>query len=172
MSRNSKKIDYEASPIGDEECLVRLLSSPLCYDKETNQVTVDAFDLRLLGRKEPYQEEQFASLSRRDLFADQSEFEAYLPIGFRIWDDKEGCDQQYYGHSTFVCGDAKAISPIIEIHPIKGNDPKHAGVFYVKSDTEYYRGPLPKDDDNILEVLTDLSALLVDVVLAPQRNEK
>ena len=48
--RSDKKIDQQGTPVDGDEILIRLLCSPLQYDKVTRQVSIDAFDLRMMGK--------------------------------------------------------------------------------------------------------------------------
>lgn len=152
--------------ISDAEELLRLLSSPSFYDEETNLVTVDAFDLRVLkgGKREDY-----ASLARLKCFLSEEDLAGYLSsVGYKIWDDKKDEDNHYYGYGVFNCGDAREVHEMIEIKPLSNSAPTHVGLFYKKSDGSYYCGPLPKTDPDILEVLSDLASLL-KVSKAPER---
>ena len=168
--RRDKAIDYTAGSINDDEKLIRLLCSPLQYDKTTHQVSVDAFDLRLLG-KNGDNPEPYTSLIRCKCFSKEEDLVKYLYLGYRIWDDKPSETNTYYGYATFLCADARAVSPIIEIWPLKGDKPVHIGMFFVQDEYRYYKGPLPKSDPVILEMLGDLSELIADSIIeAPVRN--
>lgn len=166
--RSDKKIDLQGTPVAGDEVLIRLLCSPLHYDKETQQVSIDAFDLRMLGKNHD-NPEHYASLGRSSAFADKEESLEYLQKGYFIWDDKDGEENEYYGHGTFLCEKAIAISDLIEIHPLKGV-PSHIGMFYAKNENEYYKGPLPKENIEVFEMLSDLADLINDTVtVAPAR---
>lgn len=167
--RSNKKIDPQGTPVEGDEILVRLLCSPLQYDRETQQVSIDAFDLRMMGRNHD-NPEHFASLGRKNAFADEEEFMEYLQKGYSIWNDKDWEDNEYYGYGIFLCKDARAVSDIVEILPLKGAA-QHIGMFFAKDEDEYFKGPLPKENPDILEMLSDLSDLINDsVVVAPVRN--
>lgn len=167
--RDDKKIDHEAEPIGGDEKMLRLLCSPLQYDETTGLVSVDAFDLRLLGRNKD-NPEHFASLGRCCCLASEEKFYNYLKLGYKVWDDKSWESNRYYGYGTFLCADALAVSPIIEIWPLHGDKPEHIGLFYAQDENHYYHGPLPKSEPAILEMLSDLSELIADtIVQAPKK---
>lgn len=167
--RSDKKIDPQGNPVEGEEVLIRLLCSPLQYDKETQQVSIDAFDLRMMGPKHD-NPEHFASLGRNSAFPDEEEFQEYLQKGYSIWDDKDWEENEYYGHGAFLCKDALATSNMVEIHPLKGAT-QHLGMFYAKSEDEYYKGPLPKGQLEIFEMLSDLAGLISGTVsIAPARE--
>ena len=166
--RSDKKIAPQGVPVEDDELLIRLLCSPLQYDKETQQVSIDAFDLRMMG-KNLDNPEHYASLGRRSAFVDNDEFQEYLQKGYSIWDDKDWEENDYYGYGTFRCKDALDISERIEIHPLKGAA-QHIGMYYAKNENEYYKGPLPKENLEVFEMLSDLADLINDtVVVAPER---
>ena len=166
--REYKKIDKTAEAIGGGECLIRLLCTPLYYDEMTHQVNPDAFDLRLLGKNQE-QKEYFVSLFRKGKFADEDSFLSALHVGYDIWDKKPWETNSFFGYGTFVCQDALDVNSMIEIWPLLGSD-VHIGMFYAKSDDEYYSGPLPKDNPEILEMLTDLADLITDTVeKAPEK---
>ncbi len=167
--RSDKKIDPQGTPVGEDEVLIRLLCSPLQYDKETKQVSIDAFDLRMMGKNHD-NPEHYASLGRRSAFADEEdEFQEYLQKGYSIWNDKEWEENEYYGYGTFRCKDALDVSNMVEIHPLKGAA-QHIGMYYEKNEDEYYKGPLPKENLEVFEMLSDLADLINDtVVVAPAR---
>lgn len=166
--RTDMKIDSQGTPVDGDEMLIRLLCSPLQYDKETRQVSIDAFNLRMMGKNHD-NPEHFASLGRRTAFGGEDEFMEYLQKGYSIWNDKEWEENEYYGHGTFLCKDALTTSEMVEIHPLKGAA-QHIGMFYAKNDDEYYKGPLPKDQLDVFEMLSDLAGLISDtVVVAPAR---
>jgi hypothetical protein len=168
--RSDKSIDYDAPSIGDKETLIRLLCSPLYYDEATGQVSIDAFDLRMLGRKQN-QPEHYASLGREKFFANKEERQHYLQVGYTVWDDKEWDSNRYYGYGTFLACEAKAISSRIELWPLKGSAPYHIGLFYTASEDAYYKGPLPKDDTEILFMLSELAEMIEDnIEKAPERE--
>lgn len=169
--RTHKKIDYAANTIEDSEHLLRLLCSPLYYDETTGQVNVDAFDLRMMGRLQD-QPEHFASIGRDDLFNDDNERQNYLQFGYAVWDDKGWNPNYYYGYGTFKAGDARRVSNRIEFWPLKRSATYHIGLFYAKSEEEYFKGPLPKDEPEILIMLSELAALIEKTIQkAPERSE-
>ena len=166
--RSDKKIDPQGIPVAGDETLIRLLCSPLQYDKETRQVSIDAFDLRMMGKNHD-NPEHFASLGRTSSIDGEDEMEEYLQKGYSIWNDKEWEENEYYGHGSFCCKDAVATSDMVEIHPLKGVA-QHIGMFYAKNEDEYYKGPLPKENLEVFEMLSDLAGLISDtVVVAPPR---
>lgn len=166
-----KLIDYTGESVAESELLVRLLCSPLYYNEATNQVNPDAFDLRLLGPQRD-KKEQYVSLIRREKCIDEDDFCSALEVGYDIWDKKTWEDNSYYGYGTFVCKDALSVNDIIEIWPLAKSKEHHVGMFYAKSSDEYYEGPLPKDDPEILEMLVDLSDLIADTIeKAPERYQ-
>lgn len=166
--KSDKKIDPQGIPVEGDETLIRLLCSPLQYDKETRQVSIDAFDLRMMG-KDHDNPEHFASLGRTSAIDGEDEMEEYLQKGYFIWNDKEWEENEYYGHGFFCCKDAVATSDMVEIHPLKGAA-QHIGMFYAKNEDEYYKGPLPKENLEVFEMLSDLAGLINDtVVVAPPR---
>ena len=168
--RNDNRIDLQGCIVEGDEVLYRLLCSPLQYDKETQQVSIDAFDLRMLGKNRD-NPEHFASLGRGSSFAAEDEFIEFLQKGYSIWDDKEWEENKYYGHGSFCCKDALATNEMVEIHPLKGGVAQHIGLFYAKNENEYYKGPLPKEDIEVFEMLSDLAGLISDtVVVAPART--
>lgn len=157
--RTSDEIDYNEGKVTDEETLIRLLCSPLFYNEQTHQVNIDAFDLRMLG-KHP---ETYVSLGRKKELGTEAQFNKFLQKGYQIWNTKK--KDKYYGYGEFACAEALSISPKIEINPLKGNDKSHIGMFYAKDENNYYSGPLPKSDPEILEMLADLAAMLSDRVV-------
>jgi len=166
--RNDKKIDPQGTPVEGDEVLIRLLCSPLQYDKDTRQVSIDAFDLRMMGKNHD-NPEHFASLGRRTAFTDEDEFQEYLQKGYSIWDDKDWEVNEYYGYGTFLCKDALDVSGMVGIHPLKGVA-QHIGMFFAKNEDEYYKGPLPKENLEVFEMLSDLAGLISDTVtVAPAR---
>lgn len=166
--RSDKKIDQQGTPVDGDEILIRMLCSPLQYDKETQQVSIDAFDLRMMGPAHD-NPEHYASLGRRSTIGDENKLQEYLQKGYSIWDDKDWEENDYYGYGTFLCKDAHDTSTMIEIHPLKGAA-QHIGMFYAKDDNEYYKGPLPKDQLDVFEMLSDLAELISDtMVVAPAR---
>jgi len=167
--RSDKKIDSQGKPVDDDEILIRLLCSPLQYDKETKQVSIDAFDLRMMGKNHDNLE-HFASLGRKVAIEDEDEFQEYLQKGYSIWNDKEWEENEYYGYGTFRCKDALATNDMVEIHPLTGAA-QHIGMYYAKNEDEYYKGPLPKENLEVFEMLSDLADLINDtVVVAPARS--
>jgi len=152
--RTSTDIDYDADKIDIEETLIRLLCSPLYYNEQTKQVNIDAFDLRMLG-KYP---ETYVSLGRESKLEFKDQFKHFLEKGYQIWNAKK--KNKYFGYGEFECSQAVSISSKIEINPLKGNDKAHVGMFYAKNDSEYYAGPLPKNNPEILEMLYDLAQML------------
>lgn len=171
MKRNNKHIDHHANPLAKEEMMIRLLCSPLYYDKTTRIVSAEAFNLRMMGRKKT-EPEQFASLGHKEQLEAAGKLEDYYQLGYKVWDDKSWEDNEYAGYGTFRCGDACRVNPQrIEIHPLIGDNKGHIGLFYVKSDEEYFRGPLPMDDDEIVEMLSDLSNMIADTISVPPPRE-
>ena len=156
--RTSPEIDYDADKIGSEETLIRLLCSPLYYNEQTKQVNIDAFDLRMLGKRP----ETYVSLGRKSKLATEDQHKQFLEKGFRIWNAKK--TDKYYGYGEFQCSQALTISNAIEINPLKGDDKAHVGMFYAKNDKEYFAGPLPKNNPEILEMLYDLAQMLSNKV--------
>lgn len=166
--RSDKKIDPQGTPVDGGEMLIRLLCSPLQYDKVTRQVSIDAFDLRMMGPAHD-NPEHFASLGRRSAIGDDDELQEYLQKGYSIWNDKDWEENEYYGYGTFFCKDALATSDMVEIQPLKGFA-QHIGMFFAKNEDEYYEGPLPKEQLEVFETLSDLAELINDtVVVAPAR---
>ena len=157
--RTSDEIDYNGEKVLDDETLIRLLCSPLFYNEQTHQVNLDAFDLRMLGKRP----ETYVSLGRKKEFDTETQFNTFLQKGFLIWNPKK--KDKYYGYGEFLCTDALSVSKRIEINPLKGNDKSHIGMFYAKDENNYYSGPLPKNDPEILEMLSDLAAILSDKVV-------
>jgi len=169
--RVDKKIDYAERIVEDSEHLLRMLCSPLYYDEATGQVNLDAFDLRMMGRLQD-QPERFASVGRDGQFHDDNERQHYLQFGYTVWDDKDWNPNHYYGYGTFKAGDARAVSNRIEFWPLKGSAAYHVGLFYAKSEDEYFKGPLPKEDPEILLMLSGLASLIEDTIQkAPERNK-
>lgn len=165
-----KQIDYTGEGVLGSELLVRLLCSPLYYNTTTNQVNPDVFDLRMLGPKRD-NKETYVSLIRKEKCIDEAEFYSVLEVGYDIWDKKSWENNSYYGYGTFVCQDALSVKDIIEIWPLVRSKEHHVGLFYAKSNDEYYEGPLPKDDPEILEMLVDLSDLIANSIeKAPERE--
>lgn len=169
--RQSKKIDYNAAPVGDGAVLIRLLCSPLYYDKETNIVSAEAFNLRMMGKKKA-QEEQFASLGHKEFLIADNMYDDFIQLGYHVWDDKEGEDNEYVAYGTLLCQDAIKVKPdCIEIHHLAKGKKGHVGLFYAKNEDEYYKGPLPTNQVEVLEMLNDLSNLIANsVTLAPDRK--
>lgn len=165
--RGRGSIDPNALPVNDDETLIRLLCSPLYYDAENDLVNNDAFDLRILksGKLETY-----VSLARLKMFSSQDEINQYLSsAGYKMWDDKDDCEQNYYGYGVFNCGDAREVHDMIEVNPVNEGAPSHIGLFYKDDNGSYFKGPLPKNEI-INEVLSDLAELL-EVKKAPQRAD-
>ncbi len=156
--RTTPEIDYDADKIGSEETLIRLLCSPLFYNEQTKQVNIDAFDLRMLGKRP----ETYISLGRKSELLDEDKYKQFIEKGFRIWNSKK--TDKYYGYGEFQCSQALSISDAIEINPLKGDDKAHVGMFYAKNDKEYFAGPLPKNNPEILEMLYDLAQMLSNKV--------
>lgn len=164
--RSHPKIDSDAAAVGNEERIVRLLCSPFQYDAVTHQVSIDAFNLRMMGKNHDNLE-PFASVARRERFDCNQDFQDYLQLGYRIWDEKTWETNSYYGYGVFVCCDALSVNDRVEIYPLK-NEKQHTGVFYRDTEDSYFRGPLPIGIPEILEMLSDLASLITDsVVVAP-----
>lgn len=161
-----KIIDGNTEPIGNDESLVRLLCTPLYFNKELKTVNADAFDLRVLKSGD---NEEYVSLARVKAFVSEEKFDEYLATrGYRIWDDNVTNENNYYGYGVFNCKDAKEVHSMIEINPLLCKDKSHVGLFYKHPLGGYYCGPLPKTNPEILEVLSDL-ADLIKVKEAPKR---
>lgn len=159
-------IDSSAEPIGNEETLLRLLCSPSYYNEEHGIVNADAFDLRVLKGGSL---EEYVSLARLSCFGSLEEYQQYLSTaGYRIWDDKEEAEDHYYGYGIFNCADAREVHQMVEINPLVRGKKSHVGLFYKAPQGGYYCGPLPKDNVEVLEVLSDLADLL-SVTVAPPR---
>ena len=163
--RTDKKIDYSASSVTNDEVLIRLLCSPLYYDEVTGQVSIDAFDLRMMGQK-GNQPEHFASIGRDSNFVDNTERLHYLQAGYSVWDGKEWNPNSY----LFFAGQVKAISKRIELWPLKQSAAYHIGLFYAASEDTFFKEPLPKDNPEILLMLSELAELIEDNIhKAPPR---
>lgn len=161
--RTHKKIDSTAECVVGTEALVRLLCTPLYYNEKTHQVSPDTFDLRLMGKNQD-QKEDFVSLFRRNKLDSEESFHSALQVGYSVWDNKSWETNSYYGYGTFFCQEALIINDMIEIWPLVQSKDYHIGMFYAKSDEEYYSGPLPKDNPVILEMLSDLADLIAESV--------
>lgn len=168
--RTHKEIDTSTGCVDGTVSLIRLLCTPLYYNEMTRQVNPDAFDLRLTGKNHD-QKETFVSLIRRDKFDDDESFLSALEVGYVIWDKKPWETNRYYGYGTFVCQEALAVNDMIEIWPLLQSKEYHVGMFYAKSDDEYYSGPLPKDNPDILEMLSDLADLISDTVVTTSEKK-
>ena len=72
--RTTPEIDYDADKIGSEETLIRLLCSPLFYNEQTKQVNIDAFDLRMLGKRP----ETYVSLGRKSELLDEDKYKQFI----------------------------------------------------------------------------------------------
>lgn len=153
-----KQIDSTAESIKNEETLVRLLCSPSYYDEKTGLVNPDAFDLRILPSGKP---EEYVSLQRLKMCPSGDEMnQKFCHLGHIIWDEKGGNDC-FWGYGDFNCGDAREVHEMVEINPLKGHDKSHIGLCYKHPKGGYYVGPLPKsENDNLLEILSDLADLL------------
>lgn len=163
---DSKEIDREAQPIGDKEKLIRLLCSPRYFNETLHLVNIDAFDLRVLPSGAL---EEYVSLARISAFSSEGELVKYLSTqGYKMWTDKPQDENDYYGYGTFNSQDAREVHSMIEINPLTGKNKTHIGLFYKHPMGGYYRGPLPKSNPEILEVLSDLADLL-EVEKAPVR---
>ena len=156
--RTNHEIDYEAEKVGEKEMLIRLLCSPLYYDEQTRQVNIDAFDLRMLGKRP----ETYVSIGRKSELETEEKFKKFIEKGYRIWNTKK--KDKYYGYGEFQHDKALSISNKIEVNPLKDEDKSHIGLFYIKNDKEYYTGPLSKNDPEILEMLYELAKMLSDRV--------
>lgn len=160
MSKRKSSIDKSAAIVENNEILLRLLCSPQFYDEQQGIVNIDVFDLRMLGSNGDIPEE-YVSLGRNKYLNSPEEFKKYLLLGNIIkWPPNEP-KNKFYGHGSFLCQDAREVHNMIEIHPLLKSKEYHIGLFYAKSENEYYRGPLPKDSNlEILEMLMDLADLL------------
>lgn len=159
-------IDSTADPIGNEETLLRLLCSPSYYNEEHNIVNADTFDLRVLKSGAL---EEYVSLARLSCFASQEEYKEYLSsFGYKMWDDRADVEEHYYGYGIFNCADAREVHQMVEINPLSKGKKSHVGLFYKAPQGGYYCGPLPKDNVEVLEMLSDLADLL-SVTVAPSR---
>lgn len=153
MARKSK-IDNQGDPVLDEEVLMRLLCSPKFYDSVTGLVNPDAFDLRIFGNMEM---EEYVSLFLKNKSIENGILEEHIQFGYKVsWPEANS----YSGYGKFRCGDAREVHSMVEINPVKGKDKTHVGLFYRKSPTEYYLGPLPKDNPEVLQTLCGLADLL------------
>ena len=55
---------------------------------------------------------------------------------------------------------------------VKNSAPYHIGMYYAESDEKYFKGPLPKNNPEILMMLTDLAAMIEDnIQKAPPRDK-
>lgn len=160
MCKKPKSIDDNGTPIDDNELLLRLLCSPQYYDEETGIVNVDAFDLRKLSKGGL---EDYVSVNIKQKLVEENKFEDFCKKGFKLNWPEHDPQNVYYGVGEFLCKKAREVHSMVEINPLKGPDKSHVGLFYKKSDVEYYKGPLPKDNPEILELLNDL-ALLVHIL--------
>lgn len=140
--------------IEGNEQLIRLLCSPSFYDKEKNQINPDTFDLRKLPSGTP---EEYVSLGRVKYFETPEKKANYINLGIKIhWPN----GNTFSAYGEFNCEDAREVHEMIEISPLKSDNKSHVGLFYANPKGGYYKGPLPKTDPEILEVLMDLADLL------------
>lgn len=165
MSIDSIIDNNAAAKIKDEEDLLRLLCSPLFYDEETKQVNVDAFDLRMIKTKDgELFPESYVSLGRVVKMLKKKDFLKFLKRGYKIWDDKPNGTEHYSAYGFFKHQRALQISKSIEVYPLKDGPSYHIGMFYSKSENDYYEGPLPKDKEGVLDMLMGLASLLEERV--------
>ena len=161
-------IDSEALAVEDDERLVRLLCSPLYYDRQTGMVSPDAFDLRILGKNKD-KPESYVSLGRMLYLDSKEKFDGYVANGNKIKWPAHNPKNVFAGYGMFLCGDARDVHEMVRVHPLKGSKEFHIGLFYVKADGTLYEGPLPKTDADVLEMLADLADLL-EVTSVPSAN--
>lgn len=140
--------------IENSETLLRLLCSPLYFNEVLGIVNPDAFDLRMLPSGEL---EDFVSLGRKKYFDTEEKFNNYIQFGHRITWPVFNPPNQYTAYGEFNCEDAKEVNQMVKIQLLNKG---HVGLYYVKQDGEYYKGPLPKTDPEILDMLTNLADLL------------
>ena len=140
--------------IENSETLLRLLCSPLYFNEVLGIVNPDAFDLRTLPSGEL---EDFVSLGRKKYFDTEEKFNNYIQLGYQITWPAFNPPNQYTAYGEFNCGDAREVNQMVKIQLLKK---EHVGLYYVKQDGENYKGPLPKTDPEILDMLTDLADLL------------
>ena len=163
MSKKNNKrhssIDIKAPAVGNDETLLRLLCSPQYYDEELDIVNADAFDLRMLGKNKDIPEE-YVSLGRSKYLTTDEEFKEYLSFGDKIKWPEHKPQNVFSAYGKFMCSDAIEVHDMVEIHPLVKSKLYHIGLFYNKMDGSYYKGPLPKTNPDVLEVLGDLASLL------------
>ena len=147
-----------SNSIENPETLLRLLCSPQYYNEELNIVNPDAFDLRMLPSGKP---ESFVSLGRKKYLATDEEFNKYIDLGRRIHWPVSTPANQFTAYGEFNCEDAREVHQMIQIKALDKSNAWHIGLYYYKQNDECYEGPLPKTDPGILEMLSDLSDLLV-----------
>lgn len=167
--RKDDDIDYKAQAIGDEESMIRLLCSPQYYDKETHIVSAETFNLRLFKNNVP---ETYVSLGREEVMVKDGTLSDFLHKGYRIWGNRKNNPNEYTAYGKFCTGEARMVNEnIIEINPLIGDDKGHVGMFYIKSEDEYYKGPLPTDDAEIAGMLYDLADMIAETIKpAPQKK--
>ena len=88
------------------------------------------------------------------------EFKEYLSFGDKIKWPEHKPQNVFSAYGKFMCSDAIEVHDMVEIHPLVKSKLYHIGLFYNKMDGSYYKGPLPKTNPDVLEVLGDLASLL------------
>lgn len=143
--------------IENSETLLRLLCSPQYYNEALNVVNPDAFDLRMLSSDRP---EDYVSLGRKIYLDAEESIDDYIQFGYRIKWPVFNPPNQYTAYGEFNCEDAREVHQMVEIKTLKKGPAWHVGLYYAKPNGEYYAGPLPKTDPEILDVLSSLADLL------------
>lgn len=143
--------------IDNSETLLRLLCSPQYYNEALDIVNPDAFDLRVLPSGTL---EDFVSLGRKKYLDTEEKFNNYIQFGYRIKWPAFNPPNQYIAYGEFNCKDAREVNEMVKIQSLDRGHEWHVGLYYVKKNGEYYKGPLPKIDPEILDVLTSLADLL------------
>lgn len=146
-----------AMDVENSETLLRLLCSPLYYNETLNIVNPDAFDLRVLPSGAF---ENFVSLGRKKYFDTEEKFDRFIKKGNNIQWPSFNPPNIYTAYGEFNCEDAKNVHRMVKIKTLEKGPNWHVGLYYTKPNGDYYFGPLPKTEPEILDVLSTLADLL------------
>ena len=124
-------ISFSKPYLCEDELIARLLSSPEFYDKETQQVNNEAFNLRTFSDGE---KESYLSLSRL-AFIDKKHLDKKGKYIFR-----KGYNQ-YIGYGTFCLKDIAKIKEV-RLFPVKSGAADHCGLFYFDQNKNLLEGDL------------------------------
>lgn len=141
------EISFSKPPIREDEIVARLLASPLFYDEETQQVNIEAFNLRTFSNGE---KESYLSLSRLT-YIDKLHLNKKGKYIFKKTDDK------YIGYGVFKPKDILELDET-RVFPVKSGTAEHCGLFYFINRMQQ-KGDLT-DHPELFHVLKKLSRIL------------